>query len=60
MHIVDTENEPSKKRHSYTFCPKCQTNTGQRIHRPALLKLLTFWLPVKRYFCYSCNKKYLV
>jgi len=46
MHIVDTENELSRKRHSRTFCPTCQTNTGQRIRRPRILKILTFWLPV--------------
>jgi hypothetical protein len=38
--------------------PTCRicNNSLERIHRPWLIKILLFWLPLKRYYCYSCLK----
>ena len=38
-------------------CPKCKlTDTADRIRRPMIVKLMFFWLPLRRYRCLFCLK----
>lgn len=41
-------------------CRKCKNKLDQRVPRGYLFKTLLFWLPVKRYLCFKCNKKMYV
>ncbi len=60
MHIVELNRSTAKKQHGLRVCPVCDTQTGQRIQRPKLIKRLLFWLPVKRYRCKICSSKFMV
>ena len=39
------------------FCPKCKNELHDRIHRAFFVKTFLFWLPLKRYMCYRCQRK---
>ncbi len=39
-------------------CPKCGKATlDTRVPRPVMVKLLLFWLPIRRYECSFCFKR---
>jgi hypothetical protein len=38
-------------------CKHCKQAFDDRVKRAAWVKTFLFWLPVKRYVCYKCNKK---
>ncbi len=39
-------------------CPKCgKAALNTRVHRPVMVKLLFFWLPLKRFECSYCFKR---
>jgi transposase-like protein len=39
-------------------CPKCKTgHLEERVRRPVIVKTLLFWLPIKRYRCFDCDRK---
>ncbi|MEO7215175.1 MAG: hypothetical protein ABIR72_09480 [Mucilaginibacter sp.] len=48
----------AKPEYSKTLCPCGLTNqfNQQRIPRNVIAKTILFWLPLKRYKCYHCNK----
>ena len=50
-------DKPTKKVY---HCPKCKTEFDARLHRGALVKTFLFWLPLRRYACYNCKRKYYV
>jgi len=40
------------------ICKKCSQGVlDSRARRPALVKLLFFWLPIRRYKCNYCDRK---
>jgi len=45
-----------------TLCPcgKSPRSEIERVPRGFVVKMLLFWLPVKRYKCYRCRRKRLV
>lgn len=53
----DGRDDAAKKA---LMCPKCKISieTADRVSRGWLVKYLLFWMPIKRYKCYRCNKKY--
>jgi len=42
------------------LCPSCQNTYVQRTRRPLLVKSLAFILPLKRYRCMKCRKRFYV
>jgi hypothetical protein len=39
-------------------CPKCkEAQLSERVKRSLWVKILLFWLPIKRYKCNKCGKK---
>lgn len=50
----------SKKKSYVHSCPKCNLALIQRVHRANFIRTLFPWLPVRRYICYRCKKKYHV
>lgn len=54
---LNNEHHITKKAH---LCPKCKTEFDTRVHRGFLVKNFLFFLPIRRYECYSCKKKYYV
>ena len=46
-----------KKVHN---CPKCKLPLDNRVHRGFFVKNFLFWLPLRRYSCYKCNRKIYV
>jgi len=49
------QNTPDKQ-----LCPICGCMTDNRVKRSSIVKSLFFWLPLKRYFCEKCVKKFYV
>jgi hypothetical protein len=39
------------------LCPKCKTELDNRVPRGFFVKHLLFFLPMKRYICYKCQRK---
>jgi transposase-like protein len=42
------------------LCPKCNSQFDYRVHRSFFVKTFLFWLPLRRYACYSCKRKYYI
>ncbi len=38
-------------------CPRCKSELDNRVPRGFLVKNLLFFLPLKRYMCYRCQRK---
>jgi ribosomal protein L37AE/L43A len=38
-------------------CPKCKSELDNRVPRSFVVKNLLFFLPIKRYICYKCQRK---
>jgi transposase-like protein len=39
-------------------CPKCKKGQlTERVKRNTLIRVFLFWLPIKRYKCWACNRK---
>lgn len=53
--ITAVSNDPSQKEY---ICPRCNVELKHRVHRAVIVKALLFFLPVKRFKCYKCRKKY--
>ncbi len=41
-------------------CPACHNSSCDRIPRAKIVKVLFFWLDMKRYKCYQCRHKFYV
>lgn len=40
------------------YCPRCKTGVlYERVPRPWWVKTFLFFLPLKRFKCYRCNRK---
>jgi hypothetical protein len=39
------------------MCPRCKTQLDDRIPRGFFVKTILFFLPLKRYICYRCQRK---
>jgi hypothetical protein len=39
------------------ICPKCKTELDARVPRGFIAKNILFFLPLKRYVCYRCQRK---
>lgn len=39
------------------LCPKCKNQLDNRIPRGFFVKTVLFFLPLKRYVCYRCQRK---
>jgi len=50
----------SKKKSFAHSCPKCNQALSHRVHRANFIRTFVPWLPVRRYICYPCNKRYYV
>jgi transposase-like protein len=52
------QDQPQKKAvKSYPVCPKCKKRMDIRVTRAILVKMLLFWLPIRRYKCSNCSRK---
>lgn len=49
-------NPQAPTTHTVLHCRRCRNNID-RIPRGGLVKLLFFWLPLKKYVCYRCHRK---
>jgi len=38
-------------------CPKCKSELDNRVPRGFFVKKVLFFLPLKRYMCYKCQRK---
>jgi transposase-like protein len=52
-------NLPAVKKADIS-CPSCNNTSCDRIPRGKIVKVLFFWLAIKRYKCYSCWRKFYV
>ncbi|SDE28805.1 hypothetical protein SAMN05216464_105106 [Mucilaginibacter pineti] len=51
------EEDHKATQRRYPLCPKCKTELDNRISRGFLVKNVLFFLPLKRYICYKCQRK---
>jgi len=42
------------------YCPRCKEETNSRVHRSFFVKNFLFWLPLRRYACYKCKRKFYI
>ena len=54
--INSTESFESQGK-KLPLCPKCKNQLDDRVPRGYLVKTLLFFLPIKRYMCYRCQRK---
>jgi hypothetical protein len=46
------------KKNNVRLCPKCKKGQlDNRVRRGFFVKNFLFWLPLKRYLCYTCTRK---
>lgn len=58
--MTDGHNLPHYNR-DQSICPRCRADThADRVPRSWWIKLLFGWLPLKRYMCYKCKRKYYI
>nr|MBB6140635.1 ribosomal protein L37AE/L43A [Mucilaginibacter sp. X5P1] len=56
--IPISRNTGSEKKHRRELvCPRCKNELDARIRRGFWVKTFLFWLPIKRYICYNCQRK---
>jgi ribosomal protein L37AE/L43A len=55
--ISTPSEEDLTAQRKYPLCPKCKTELDNRISRGFLVKKFLFFLPLKRYICYKCQRK---
>lgn len=55
---LSSETKTAAVQKKTYFCPKCKTELTDRVHRSWVVKNVLFWMPAKRYFCYSCKTKH--
>ncbi len=61
MLVALSDDDPIKNdTKKINACPKCKTENNFRIRRSYFVKTFLFWLPIRRYACYSCKNKYYV
>jgi hypothetical protein len=51
----EADAQPLSKK--YPLCVKCKTPLDGRVPRGSFVKKFLFWLPIKRYVCFTCNRK---
>ncbi len=54
--VIPLNNPKNNEAANFPSCRKCNTKLD-RIPRGLIVKGVLFWLPVKRYICFKCNKK---
>lgn len=54
VNSIESIGSKGKKIH---LCPKCKSQLDDRIPRSFFVKTLLFFLPLKRYMCYRCQRK---
>lgn len=52
---AETGLKPERKK--TPVCPRCKVELDGRVPRGFLVKHLLFFLPLKRYICYRCQRK---
>ncbi|MDN5287567.1 MAG: hypothetical protein JWR38_3841 [Mucilaginibacter sp.] len=58
MGIQANSNEPINALHTkLPLCPRCKTELDNRVPRGFFVKNMLFFLPLKRYLCYKCQRK---
>ena len=55
---MSNEGIDQKNKKEAPKCPRCKAITVNRTPRPFSVRLLLFWLPLKRYSCYRCSRKF--
>jgi hypothetical protein len=53
---MDQKSNLSTAKQVYCPCGKGSGADLQRIHRTWLMKIFLFWLPLRRYHCFSCMR----
>jgi len=49
---------PISQNANVLICPKCKVGSlKERVPRSKFVKTFLFFIPLKRYRCYKCNKK---
>jgi transposase-like protein len=58
MVIQINSNESIRTEHKkMPLCPRCKTELDSRVPRSFFVKTVLFFLPLKRYICYRCQRK---
>jgi len=58
MNYQDEMQEHNVVRRKALPCPKCKrANLEDRVPRALFVKMFLWYLPLRRYICYRCNRK---
>jgi hypothetical protein len=58
--MVATLHDLVKTEKKVYHCHKCKSVCDTRIHRGPLVKVFLFFLPLRRYVCLHCKRKFYV
>lgn len=54
---VSPESSIKDEVKHHPICWKCKSSLDYRVPRGMMVKMLLFWVPLRRYYCYGCAKK---
>lgn len=55
--VIPISDDLKAKTKKSPVCPRCKSALDNRVPRSFLVKKLLFFLPIKRYMCYKCQRK---
>ena len=56
----DIDENGTREAKKVYCCKKCKNEFDERLHRGQFVKTFLFWLPLRKYACYKCNRNYYV
>lgn len=57
MILIPPQEDIKTVQKGRPLCPKCKTELDNRVPRGFFVKHILFFLPLKRYVCYKCQRK---
>ncbi len=54
---INSQQQEGIVQKKLPLCPKCKTELDNRVSRGFFVRHLLFFLPIKRYVCYRCQRK---
>jgi hypothetical protein len=54
--ILSAPDNVTIRKKATAVCSKCKSVLESRAHRSWFVKTLLFWLPIRNFKCYKCNR----
>jgi hypothetical protein len=54
--ILSAPDNVTTRKKATAVCSKCKSVLDSRAHRSWFVKTFLFWLPIRNFKCYKCNR----